>query len=71
MVKNPLANAEDTGDSGSIPGSGRALGGENSNSIQNSCLEKTHGLRSLVGYSPLGSKESDIATEHAHTHKVK
>ena len=23
-----------------------------------------------MGYSPLGSKESDIATEHARTHKV-
>ena len=34
MVKNPLANA---GDVGSVPGSGRFLGG--GNSIQHSCLE--------------------------------
>ena len=31
VVKNLLANAEDTGDSGSIPGSGRAPGGGNGN----------------------------------------
>ena len=31
VVKNLLANAEDTGDSGLIPGSGRAPGGGNGN----------------------------------------
>ena len=30
-------------------------------------LEKFHGQRSLVGYSPWGHKESDT-TEHTHTH---
>ena len=29
-------------------------------------LRKSHGQRSLVGYSPKGHKESDM-TEHAHT----
>ena len=29
--------------------------------------EKTHGWRSLVGYSPWGCKELD-ATKHTHTH---
>ena len=28
---------------------------------------ESHGLRSLVGYNPLGHNESDT-TEHAHTH---
>ena len=28
---------------------------------------KSHGQRSLVGYSPWGRKESDM-TEHTHTH---
>ena len=37
MVKNPPANA---GDSGSIPGSGRSPGEENGNPLQYSCLEK-------------------------------
>ena len=31
----------------------------NGNPLQYSCLEKSHGLRSLVGYSPWSSKESD------------
>ena len=30
------------------------------------CLEKSHGQRSLVGYSPWGHKELDTA-EFAHT----
>ena len=34
-------------------------------------LENSKGQRSLVGYSPWGHKESDVAkeTQHAHTHK--
>ena len=34
MVKNPLAKAGDTGDVGSIPGSGRSPGEGNDNSLQ-------------------------------------
>ena len=34
QVKNPLANAEDTGDVGSIPRSGRSPGGGNGKSLQ-------------------------------------
>ena len=57
MVKNLLANAGDVGDMGSIPGLGRSPGEGNGNSLQYSCLENPHGLRSLVGYSPWGLKE--------------
>ena len=39
MVKNPPANAGDSRDTGSIPGSGRSPGGENGNPLQYSCLE--------------------------------
>ena len=39
MVKNPLANAGDTGDVGLTPGSGGSPGGENGNPLQYSCLE--------------------------------
>ena len=39
MVKNPPANAGDEGQMGSIPGSGRSPGGEDSNLLQYSCLE--------------------------------
>ena len=39
VVKNPLANAGDTGHRGSIPGLGRSPGGGNGNPLQYSCLE--------------------------------
>ena len=39
MVKNPLANAGDARDTGSIPGSGRSPGEGNGNPLQYSCLE--------------------------------
>ena len=45
--KESACNAEGTGDSGSIPGSGRSLGGGN-------CRE-----RSLAGHGLRGHKESD------------
>ena len=38
VVKNPLAIA-DVGYTGSIPGSGRSLGGGEGNPLQYSCLE--------------------------------
>ena len=60
MVKNP-ANA---GDTGSIPGLGRSPGEGNGNPL---LPGKSHGQRSLVGYSPRGCKESDM-TEQLSTH---
>ena len=39
MVKNPTANAGDTRDEGSVPGSGRSPGGGHGNPLQHSCLE--------------------------------
>ena len=53
MVKKLPANA---GDLGLIPGSGRSPGEGNGNESQYSFLEKSHGQRSLVGYSPWGCK---------------
>ena len=41
VVKNPPANAGDTGDAGSIPGMGRSLGVGNGNLLQYSCLENS------------------------------
>ena len=54
VVNNLFANA---GDLGSIPGSERSSGGGNGNLFQYSCPGKSHGQRSLAGYSPWGSKE--------------
>ena len=67
MVKNPPANA---GDTGLTPGLGRSSGEGNGYPLQYSTLEKPPGQRSLAGYSPGGHKESD-STEHTvytHTH---
>ena len=66
MVKNPPANAEDTGNAVSIPGSGRSPGEVNGNALQFSCLEKNLMDRVLVGYSPCGHKELGT-TEHTVT----
>ena len=41
VVKNPPANAGDTGDVGSVPGSGRSPGEGNGNPLQYSCLENS------------------------------
>ena len=39
LVKNPLANAGDAEDMGSIPGSERSSGGGHGNPLQYFCLE--------------------------------
>ena len=49
VVKNLTGN---TGDMGSIPGSGRSPGGGHGNPLQYSCLENPHGQRRLVSYNP-------------------
>ena len=54
--KASVLNARDPG---SIPGLGRSPGEGNGNPLQYSCLEKSHGWRSLVGYIPWGPKELD------------
>ena len=59
-VKNPPARAGDIIDVSSIPGSGRSPGGGNGNPLQYACLKKSHGERSLVGYSPQDHKELDM-----------
>ena len=64
MVKNLPANAGDTGDGGSIPGSGRSPGEGNGNPLQYSCLEKSHRQRSLVDCSPWDCRvKPDLATK--------
>ena len=54
------ASAYSAGDLGSIPGSGRSSGEGNGNPLHYACLEKSHGQRSIVGYSPWGHKELDM-----------
>ena len=57
ISKESTCNARATGDTGSIPGLGRSLGGGNGIPLQYSC----QGQKSLAGYSPWGRKESDTA----------
>ena len=53
LVKESTCNM---GDPGLIPGLGKAPGGGHGNPLQYSCLENSHGQRSLVGCSPWGRK---------------
>ena len=66
VVKNPPANA---GDLGPISGSGRFPGEGHGKPTPVFLPGKSHGQRSLVGYSPRGCKESDT-TERLHSFTV-
>ena len=64
-VKNPAANA---GDTGLIPGSGRSLGkGDGYPTVVSILPGEFQGQRSLVGYNPWGHKELET-TEQLSTH---
>ena len=52
VVKNLPASAGDARDAVLISELGRSPREGNDNSLQHPCLEKSHGWRSLVGYSP-------------------
>ena len=57
-------SAYNVGDLGLIPGSGKSPGEGFSKHTTPVCLPgKSHGLRSLVGYSPWGHKESDTTEQ--------
>ena len=64
--KESTYNGGGTGDVGSIPGSGRSSGGGNGNPFQYSCLEKSHGQRSLAGHSPQGLMSQTQQNTHTH-----
>ena len=61
-------SACNTGDLGSIPGSGRSPGEGNGYPLQHSCLENPHRQRSLEGYSPWGLKELATTEQLTHFH---
>ena len=58
VVKNPPANAEDSGDSGLIPGSGRSPEVGNGNPLV-FLPGESHGQRSPAGYSLWDCTELD------------
>ena len=70
MAENLPASAGDTGDTSSIPESGRSPGGGNGNPLQYSCLENPRdreAWQATVRLPLWGSKKSD-KTEYADTH---
>ena len=71
VIKNQPANTGDIREAGSIPGSGRSLGGGSGNSLQYSCLENPtaenpDGLQS-IGSQRVGHDWNDLAYRHAFT----
>ena len=76
MVNNPPANAGDTIDPGSIPGSGRSPGGGNGNPLLDSCLGNpmdrgawratVHGAAESQTLKPLSGHTSDTVTTWKH-----
>ena len=56
-------SACNTGDPGSIPGSGSSPGGRAWQPTTVLLFGECHGQRSLAGYSPQGHKESDTTEE--------
>ena len=56
-------SACNAGNLGLIPRSGRSPGEKNGNPIPVFLPGKSHGQRSLVGYSPGGHKESDMTEQ--------
>ena len=69
MVKNPPANAGDTGDVGSIPGLGRSPGGGHGNPLQYSCLENPMDRRAWWAAVHGVAKDLDMteATKHSQS----
>ena len=60
MVKNPLANAGDIKDKGSVPGWERSPGGGHGDPTPGFLPGKSYGQRILVGYVHRVCKESDM-----------
>ena len=64
VVKNLPANGGDSGNVGSVPGSGRSPGEGNSNPLQHSCLENSMD-RGAWWAIVWGRKESDMTEQLA------
>ena len=60
VVKNPLANARDVRDTGSIPGSRRSSGEGNGNPFQYSCWRNSMGRGARWATVHGVTKESDM-----------
>ena len=67
MSKESIYNTGDTGDAGSIPGSGRSPGEGNGNPLQCSCLENPmdRGARWATVHGVAQEPDTTEATQHA------
>ena len=65
VVKNLPAKARDTGDTGSIPDSGRSSGGGNGDPLQYSCLGNPQ-TEAPAGFAELEATESAHVCTHTH-----
>ena len=63
-MKKPPANAGDTRDTGSTPGSERSPEVGNGKPTPVFFPEESHGQKSLVGYSPWGHSQTRLSDEH-------
>ena len=70
MVKNPPANAGDTGDAGSIPGLERSPGGGHGNPLQHFCLENPTDRGAWKATVHGVAKESDVTKVTKHTQYI-
>ena len=70
VSKESAYSTGDTGNMGSVLGSGRSSGGGHGNTLQYSCLENPMDKGAWQVTVHRIAKESDTteATEHAHTH---
>ena len=66
--KESACNAGDTGDAGSIPESGRSLGGQHENPLQYSCLENAMDGRTWHATVHRVTKSGPWLSTHACTH---
>ena len=70
MVKNLPASAGDTGDTGSVPGSGRSPGEGNGNVLQYSCLENNMDRGALWATVHGVAKSQTQLSDFTSTYKI-
>ena len=68
VIKNPPANAGDTRDVSSIPGSGRSPGGGNDNPLQYSCLENPMDRGYSRGVAKNRTQMKHLSTDKSFRH---
>ena len=68
MVKNPVANAGDARDMGSIPGWEKSSGVGNGTPLQYSCLENSMGRGAWWATVHRVAKSQTGLSTHTHTH---